>query len=177
MLPPHCRRVVRDASSAKGVFMDIADGNSSAKLPDRWSSGDAYEPYVGRWSRLVAQQFLLWLDVAPGSAWLDVGCGTGALTQAILSEAQPHAVRGLDLSPDYVAYARKHAPDLRAQFAVADAQALPEAAATYDAVVSALALNFVPQPERAAAEMARVTHKPGVVAAYVWDYAGDMQLM
>ncbi len=157
--------------------MDTADGAISAKLPDRWSSGDAYEPYVGRWSRLVAQQFLSWLDVSPGSDWLDVGCGTGALTQTILSLAQPHRVLGLDLSPDYAAFAREHTPDPRASFAVADAQSLPEADATYDAVVSALALNFVPQPEQAAAEMVRVARKQGTVAVYVWDYAGDMQFM
>lgn len=157
--------------------MDSADEAASAKLPDRWSSGDAYEPYVGRWSRLVAQQFLSWLGALPESNWLDVGCGTGALTQTILGLKQPRSVRGLDLSPDYVAFAREHTPDPRASFAVADAQSLPEADATYDAVVSGLALNFVSQPERAAAEMVRVARQQGAVAVYVWDYAGDMQFM
>jgi SAM-dependent methyltransferase len=157
--------------------MDSADAAASAQLSDRWSSGDAYEPYVGRWSRLVAQQFLAWLDTAPESNWLDVGCGTGALTQTILGLMQPRSVRGLDLSPDYAAYAREHTPDPRASFAVADAQSLPEADASYDTAVSGLALNFVPQPERAAKEMVRVTRQQGVVAVYVWDYAGDMQFM
>ena len=54
---------------------------------DVWASGEAYEPYVGRWSRLVAREFLAWLDVPPGRAWLDVGCGTGALTSIILTDA------------------------------------------------------------------------------------------
>ena len=62
---------------------------TQAERKDVWASGDAYEPYVGRWSRLVAKQFLQWLAIAPGRNWLDVGCGTGALTQTILKEADP----------------------------------------------------------------------------------------
>jgi 2-polyprenyl-3-methyl-5-hydroxy-6-metoxy-1,4-benzoquinol methylase len=49
-----------------------------------WAAGDAYEPYVGRWSRPVASQFLRWLDLSAGLRWLDVGCGTGALTETVL---------------------------------------------------------------------------------------------
>ena len=60
-----------------------------AEHKDVWDSGDAYEPYVGRWSRLVANEFLQWLSVPAGRDWLDVGCGTGALTQTILNEADP----------------------------------------------------------------------------------------
>jgi SAM-dependent methyltransferase len=144
---------------------------------DTWTSGAAYEPYVGRWSRLVAREFLAWLAVPPGARWLDVGCGTGAITQTILAQADPAAVQGVDASAGFVAYAQETTPDPRAAFAVGDAQALTAAAGTYDAAVSGLALNFVPQPERAAAEMARVTRPGGIVAAYVWDYAGEMQLM
>src|SRR5262245_46602735 len=150
---------------------------SSPQLPDTWAAGDRYEPYVGRWSRLVARQFLAWLDVPSGGRWLDVGCGTGALTQAILSLVHPVRVRGLDITPAYVSFAQAHTQDPRADFTVADAQALPEADAVYDAAVSGLALNFVPQPERAVAELARVVRKRGVVAAYVWDYADGMQLI
>ena len=78
---------------------------------DNWASGDAYEPYVGRWSRAVAQRFLAWLDVPAGARWLDVGCGTGALSETILEIAAPSEVVGIDPSAEYVAYARRRVPD------------------------------------------------------------------
>lgn len=142
-----------------------------------WASGAAYEQYIGRWSRLVAREFLAWLAVPPGARWLDLGCGTGALTQAILAVAEPQAVTGVDASAGVVAAVRERTPDPRARFAVADARATGEATGAYDAAVSGLVLNFVPEPERAAAEMARVTRAGGTVAAYVWDYAGRMELL
>jgi SAM-dependent methyltransferase len=142
-----------------------------------WTVGQAYEPYVGRWSRLVAREFLAWLQVPPGSRWLDVGCGTGALTATILSHSLPTAVTGIDSSDGFVAHARRHIPDPRASFRQADAQDLPFPSGSFEAAVSALVLNFVPQPDRAIAEMARVTHPGATVAAYVWDYAGRMDLM
>ena len=144
---------------------------------DVWASGDAYEPYVGRWSRLVAREFLDWLAVAPGAGWLDVGCGTGALTEAVLDAAAPARVHAVDRSLAYVLFARRRLPDRRAAFVVADARSLPLRPQGVDAVVSGLALNFVPRPAAAVAEMARVARGGGVVAAYVWDYAGGMQLM
>jgi len=144
---------------------------------DRWASGAAYEPYVGRWSRRVADTFLDWLAVPSGGRWLDVGCGTGALTGTILAQATPSAVLGVDTSAGFIGYAQTQIDDPRATFGIADAQALPDADGTYDAVVSGLALNFIPQPARALGEMARVTRHGGTVAAYVWDYAGEMQMM
>lgn len=142
-----------------------------------WASGDAYEPYVGRWSRLVAREFLAWLAAPPGATWVDVGCGTGALTEVILSTAAPAHVRAIDRSFSYVLFARGRVPDRRAAFMVADAQWLPQPTQSSDAAVSGLMLNFVPQPAVAVAEMARIARAGGVVAAYVWDYAGQMQLM
>jgi SAM-dependent methyltransferase len=144
---------------------------------DVWASGDAYQPYVGRWSRAVARQFLAWLDLPPGGRWLDVGCGTGALSETILEVTLPSEVVGIDPSADYVAYARGHVPDPRAHFAVGDARAMPFAPAAFGGVVSGLVLNFVPDPAAAVAEMARVSRPGGVVAAYVWDYSGGMELM
>ncbi len=146
---------------------------------DRWDSGGAYEPYVGRWSRLVAREFVRWLAVPPGSRWLDVGCGTGALTQTVLEHAAPSEVVGIDPSAAYIASAgARMDDDPRAHFELGDAQALRAAAATFDVVVSGLVVNFVvPQAEPAVAEMARVTRPGGTVAAYVWDYAEGMGLM
>jgi SAM-dependent methyltransferase len=143
-------------------------------VPDAWASGEEYEPYVGRWSRLVAVEFLDWLDVAPGRRWLDVGCGTGALTAAILTRCDPDAVIGVDPSEGYVAWAARHVTDSRARFDNGDASHLPDG--PFDAVVSGLVLNFVPEP--AAAVRAMTASAPGgLVAAYVWDYAGRMELM
>jgi len=142
-----------------------------------WADGSAYEPYVGRWSRLVAQQFLAWLRMADAAAWLDVGCGTGALSQTVLTAADPAALVGVDPSPGFVAYARAQLADRRARFVVADARRLPLADHRFDAVVSGLVLNFVPDPAQAVRELARVTRPGGRVAAYVWDYAGRMELM
>ena len=144
---------------------------------DAWASGKAYEPYIGRWSRLVARGFLRWLAVAPASRWLDVGCGTGALTEAILAAAEPARVDAVDSSPEYVSFARERIRDSRVIFAVADAQSLPPMTQDVDAAVSGLMLNFVPSPHTAVAEMARAVRPGGVVSAYVWDYAHGMQLI
>jgi SAM-dependent methyltransferase len=145
--------------------------------PDPWAIGAAYEPYVGRWSRLVAKEFLSWLAVTTGKRWLDVGCGTGALSGTILAMASPAQVDGVDRSEGFAAYAREHVKDPRVRFEVADAQALPSPAESYDAVVSGLMLNFVPDPARAVAEMARVARPGATVGLYVWDYAGRVELM
>lgn len=142
-----------------------------------WAVGAAYEPYVGRWSRVVAREFLAWLGVADGAAWMDVGCGTGALSHTVLGAAAPASVIGIDSSLGFVAYARRQNGDRRARFAVADARRLPVGDDRFDAVVSGLVLNFVPEPALAVREMARVARAGGRVAAYVWDYAGRMELM
>lgn len=145
--------------------------------PDRWQSGALYEPYVGRWSRLVARELLSWLAVPPGRDWIDVGCGTGALVETILALADARSVRGVDQSAGFVAHARAHVRDRRASFDVGDAQALPFDDASADAAVSGLVLNFVPDPARMVAEMGRVVRPGGIVGLYVWDYAGRMEMM
>jgi SAM-dependent methyltransferase len=143
-------------------------------MPEVWASGDAYEPYVGRWSGPVAADFLAWLDVGAGARWLDVGCGTGALSSAILTYCAPVEVLGIDPSEGYVAWAAADLDDPRARFSVAHATHLP--AGPFDAAVCGLVLNFVPDPAAALAAM-RDAAPGGVVAAYVWDYAGRMELM
>ncbi|MCI0597060.1 MAG: methyltransferase domain-containing protein [candidate division Zixibacteria bacterium] len=147
------------------------------KVKEIWASGEAYEPYVGRWSRLVAREFLRWLNTGPNGRWLDVGCGTGALSQAILETASPKEIAGIDPSEGFIAYAAMKIPDPRARFKTGDACELPFESKTFDGVVSGLVLNFVSNVRKAAAEMTRVAKPGGTVAVYVWDYAGQMQLM
>lgn len=149
----------------------------AAERKDVWASGHAYEPYVGRWSRLVARQFVEWLGVPPEKNWLDVGCGTGALCEAILVNASPQHVTGIDPSDGFVSFARHTVTDQRATFRVGDAQSLPVAGGSFDATVASLVMNFVSDQAKAVGEMGRATRPGGVVAAYVWDYAGEMQMM
>ena len=142
-----------------------------------WAVGDAYEAYVGRWSRRIAEAFLQWLQVPAGRHWLDVGCGTGALTATVLAVADPAQIIGVDTSEGFLASARARIVDTRAAFGIGDARSLPLTDRRFDAVVSGLALNFVPDPHRAVAEFARVATSGGVAAAYVWDYAEGMAMM
>jgi SAM-dependent methyltransferase len=148
-----------------------------ANVVDTWSAGDAYERYVGRWSRLAADAFVEWLAVPAGAAWLDVGCGTGALSATILDRAQPGRVNGVDLSWPFLRQASRTLTNPGARFTVGRAEQLPIASTRFDAVVSALALNFVPAPDAALTEMTRTARVDGLVAVYVWDYADGMQVM
>ncbi len=143
---------------------------------DVWAVGDAYDRYMGRWSRQVAEVFEDRLGGGTGLRWLDVGCGTGALATAVVARCRPRAVVGLDRSTGFVRAARAAAP-APAYFAVADALALPLRDAVCDAAVSGLALNFLASPEAALAEAVRVVRPGGLVAAYVWDYAGGMAFL
>jgi SAM-dependent methyltransferase len=143
-------------------------------VADTWSDGNAYEHFIGRWSRQVAPRFVRWLDLPPGLRWLDLGCGTGALTEAVLDGAAPTAVLGMDPSTGFVEEARRRLDGAPVEFRVGTAEDAPPAVA--DVVVSGLMLNFTPDP--AAAVAAMVAAAPaGTVAAYVWDYAGRMQLL
>ncbi|HEV2870739.1 MAG TPA: methyltransferase domain-containing protein, partial [Actinomycetota bacterium] len=99
---------------------------------DTWALGEAYEPYIGRWSRLVATEFVAWLGVADGAVWLDVGCGTGALSHTVLQAADPAVVVGIDPSVGFLAHARAKLAG-GARFAAADARRLPLGDARFDA--------------------------------------------
>lgn len=144
---------------------------------DLWADGDAYESYIGRWSRSVGAAFVDWLSTGRRKRWLDIGCGTGALSATILAHAEPLSVVGIDPSSDFVEHARAHVVDPRATFAVGSAAAIPLPVGAADAVVSGLVLNFVPDVPAALAEMGRVAALGSTVAAYVWDYAGRMDLI
>lgn len=143
---------------------------------DRWDEGDWYEGYMGRWSRPIADEFLAWLDLPPRLDWLDVGCGTGALTGTIAKRSEADRLVGIDPSAGFIETARQALGGI-ADLQVGDAQALPFDDAEFEAVVSGLALNFVPEPVTAVAEMRRVTKPGGTVAVYVWDYAVGMEMI
>jgi SAM-dependent methyltransferase len=154
------------------------DDNANSKRPkDNWANGNLYERYVGRWSRPVARKFLQWLAVPAGCQWLDMGCGTGALSQTILEVSEPAGITALDRSDAFVAFASSQITDGRVRFEVGDAGALRSDIGPFDAIVSGLVLNFIPQPDQALMGMKRVARTGGLVAAYVWDYAEGMQLM
>lgn len=147
-----------------------------ATVPDKWESGTPYERYVGRWSRRVAPLFLSWLNIPAGQRWLDVGCGTGALSATILAQRSPHHVIGVEPSRGFLDTARLQLQD-RVEFHEGNAAAIPLPDAWVDVVVSGLVLNFVPDARAALAEMKRVAAPGGTVAAYVWDYAEKMEFM
>ena len=144
-------------------------------VTDLWAAGELYEPYIGRWSRLVAAGFVSWLGLGAGQRCVDVGCGTGALSYELAARVGASCVTGVDQSEGFVAYARRLLPG--AAFRVGDATDLTFDDETFDAAVSGLVLNFVPDHAAMVREMCRVVKPGGTVAVYVWDYAGEMQLI
>lgn len=144
---------------------------------DRWITGDAYHAFMGRWSRHVADVFLDWLALPPGLHWLDVGCGTGALSEGICDRLEPKSLVGCDPSSDFVSFASGTVATRPARFVVADVNSLPCRDGGFDAVVSGLVLNFLPQPLVAVRAMKERLRPGGTLAAYVWDYADGMQFL
>ena len=139
---------------------------------DAWQVGNSYDQYMGRWSRQIAPLFLDWMGLPNGLDWLEVGCGTGALSAAILARCNPKSVIAIDTSEGFVTKARANVPDQRVEFKVGDAQALTSATASRDVALSALVLNFVPDMQKALAEMKRVVRAGKTIGFYVWDYPG-----
>ena len=144
---------------------------------DSWSSGKPYEIFMGRWSTLIAQEFLDWLAVPLGSSWLDMGCGTGTLTKQIFEKHQPKTITSIDSSSVFISHARGSVTNPLVRFQIGLAQSLGMDSNTVDAAVSGLVLNFVPQPEAAISEMIRVTKPGGKIGIYLWDYADGMQML
>jgi trans-aconitate methyltransferase len=144
---------------------------------DPWASSTAYEAYVGRWSRAVAVEFLDWLAVPAGRRWVDVGCGTGVLTESIVGRCNPRSVVGVDPSESFLAHARETVRDPRVRFLAGTAAKSGLEKAKADVVVGGLVLNFVPDVVAALAEARRVVVPGGLVAGYVWDYAEGMQFI
>ena len=148
----------------------------SKQVSDTWERGNPYERYVGRWSRRVAPVFLAWLSIPAGRRWLDVGCGTGALCAAIVDHCSPSSLAGVEPSEGFLKTAKENLAG-RAGLHQGSAMAIPLDDAAVDVVVSGLVLNFIPDQHAAIAEMARVAGSGGTIGAYVWDYAGKMELI
>jgi len=143
---------------------------------DKWNSGDPYEYFMGRWSQLMAPAFLDWVNFSNNKSWLDVGCGTGALSEAIFLNNNPAHICCIDPSAEFLEKA-KAKKTFTAEFITGSADALPVADHSFDIVVSGLALNFFPDIPAALTEIKRVLQKDGMIAAYVWDYVGKMEFL
>jgi len=134
-----------------------------------FADGGAYERLMGRWSRLAGEIFLDWLDTPANARWLDVGCGNGAFTEALIGRCAPIEVIGLDPSEGQLAFARTRPAARSAQFRIGDAQALPFDDDRFDVAVMALVVTYLSDPAKAVSEMARVVRPGGWVATYMWD--------
>jgi SAM-dependent methyltransferase len=142
-----------------------------------FAASDAYERFMGRWSRRLAPLLVTFASVDDQTSVLDVGCGTGAVALAVADAFPSARVTGIDASNAYVAVAQARAPRHRMRFLVGNAQALELPSATFDRTLSMLAINFFPDPAAALREMIRVTRPDGVIAAAVWDYGDGMQML
>jgi len=145
-------------------------------MPDetiRFDDGAAYELMMGRWSALAGAQFLDWIAAPPGARWLDVGCGNGAFTEAIVERCAPADVQAVEPSEGQLAYARTRLPSgAPVTWMQGDAMRLPVPDGERDVAVMALVLFFVPDPALGVAEMHRAVRPGGIVAAYHWDVLG-----
>jgi SAM-dependent methyltransferase len=146
-------------------------------ISDSWESAHSYDFFMGRWSRLVAHEFLSWLDAEPRLDWLDLGCGTGALTAAILDRANPSSIVACDPSAQLLGFARQQIRDRRVEFTVAAASEIAIGSSKPYVCVSGLALNFIEDPKASLEAIASQLPRNRVVAAYVWDYAEGMELL
>jgi ubiquinone/menaquinone biosynthesis C-methylase UbiE len=137
-----------------------------------FTDGEAYEQFMGRWSRLVGDIFIEWLDTPKGLRWLDVGCGNGAFTERLVDLCKPSEVVGIDPSGAQLEYARKRLASHRAVFQEGNAHNLPYDEGSFDAAAMALVIQFLSEPAKAVAELARVVRPGGLIATYTWDAPG-----
>ena len=145
-------------------------------MHDSWKSGDPYEYFMGRWSSLAAQGFLDWLSPSHGLKWLDVGCGSGALSEVALDGFKPKRLTAVDQSEGFVLTAQRRLGS-KAICKVGNALDLPLEDCSVELTVSGLVLNFIPNIGKFLAEMKRVTTGGGTVAIYIWDYAKKMDFL
>src|SRR5690242_20430285 len=114
-----------------------------------FTDGDLYERTMGAWSRPAGEIFLDWLAPSPGLRWIDVGCGSGVFTEAVVQRCAPAEVQGVDPSEGQLAFARTRPAAARgASFTQGDAMDLPFEADRFDAAAMALVIFFVPDPAK-----------------------------
>jgi SAM-dependent methyltransferase len=142
-----------------------------------FAASAGYERFMGRWSRLLAPPFISFAGIKNGQRVLDVGTGTGSLAVAVETRMPASEISGIDPSQAFIAHAKKNAKSTRAQFEVGDAQALKFKDASFDQTLALLVMNFIPDHDKAIAEMRRVTRAQGTVSACVWDYDAGMQML
>jgi ubiquinone/menaquinone biosynthesis C-methylase UbiE len=145
----------------------MSDQNTAAQAG--FQNADAYEQIMGRWSRRLAPHLIRFGGLSDGDRVLDVGCGTGSLTFALSEIARTEAITGIDLIPGFVEFAHSRNTDPRIIFQQGDARDLPFAENSFDRAYSMLVLQFIPDADRAVAEMCRVVRPGGTVTAAVWD--------
>jgi SAM-dependent methyltransferase len=168
-----CVQVVACVAALEGVLA----GGQTATQGSMLSGADAYERFMGRWSRDLAPALVRFAAARDGESLLDVGSGTGALAEAMAAAAPSSPIVGIDPSAPYVAFARARQPGAHVRFEVGDAQQLRFTDASFDRTLSLLVLNFIPDRGKALTEMVRVTRPGGTVAAAVWDYGEGMEML
>ncbi len=138
-----------------------------------FTDGAAYDQLARRFTLPAGEVFLDWLALPNGLSWLDAGCGTGAFTQLLLDRCAPRRVSAIDPSAEQIAYARTTPTAKRVDFQIGDAQGLSFANGAFDAAAMALVVAFVPDPNKAMAELKRVTRPGGTIGAYMWDFLNN----
>lgn len=137
-------------------------------MAEMFANAIGYEQLMGRWSVRLAPLYTDFARLRDGGRILDVGCGTGALVKTIADKTRTSEIVGVDPAQSFIDYARTCFDDRRIVLEVGDAMRLPFPAAHFDQTLSLLVMMFVPQPERAANEMKRVTRPGGTVSACTW---------
>ena len=139
------------------------------------ATGDAYDRFMGRYSRALAAPFADFAGVSPGQRALDVGCGPGALTGELVRRLGAQSVAACDPSAPFVSACAERHPGVDAR--AGSAEDLPYPDAEFDVVASQLVLHFVSDADRAGQQMRRVTRPGGTVAVCVWEFGQGMQLL
>lgn len=141
-----------------------------------FEAAEAYERDTGRWSKRLAPLLVEYVGVSKGDRVLDEGCGTGSLIRAIASMTEPSQIVGIDPSAGFLDYARSHYSDPRVTFELGDAQSLAFPNASFDICLGLLVMRHIPDTNKAASEMRRVTRSGGVLGTAMWDSSGGHQL-